>query len=92
MHPDPVDGFAHARRHGDAQRVGEAGLGATGQVEEARGIGQHRPRLLEEHGPFTRERDPAGGAHEQLHAEFPFKLTDLAAQRGLSDVELPGGF
>ena len=44
------------------------------------------------HGAFAGELDAAGRAHEQLHAELPFELADLAAQRGLGDVQLPRGF
>jgi hypothetical protein len=52
---------------------------------------EHGTGLVEKCCPRSRKPHKSGVAFEQLHAEFVFEITDLPAQRGLSDVEFRRG-
>jgi len=86
---DLVDDFAEARRHRDAERVGQPFLCAPREVDERRRIAEHDARLRQQHGAFRRQLHAGRRADEELHAELVFELTDVAAERRLRDVEMP---
>src|SRR5580765_5485345 len=91
VNPNAVDDLAEARRHRDAKRAGPSGAGTRRQVDERRRVFEDRARLLKQHRALARELDADRRAHEQLDAEFVFELTDMPAERRLSNPEAARG-
>src|SRR5579863_2954192 len=52
---------------------------------------QYRARAVQKNAASFCETHGFGGAFQQGKTEFVFEVADLAAQRGLRDVELEGG-
>jgi len=49
------------------------------------------PRLAEQDGARSGQRDAAGAADQQLNAQLPFKRLDRLRKGGLTQVQLAAG-
>ena len=82
-----AQGGGGAEPHPAALEAGEFGEFAPHRF----GVGEHAARERQQRLARDRQRAAAAGAVEQLGAEILLERGDLAAQRGLGEVQLLGG-
>ncbi len=82
-----AQGGRGAEAHPAALEAGELGELAAHRLR----VGEHAPGERQQRLARDRQRAAAAGAVEQLGAEILLERGDLAAQRGLGEVQLLGG-
>src|SRR6185436_6967410 len=89
--PDAVERAPQPPRHPDADDAGAAAPDALRRLHELVGHRAEPSRFFEQERAAIGQLDALWPADEQLRADFALELLDLPAERGLRDMQAPGG-